>query len=124
MTRKSERELEQALETLDDDADGNRIQVLFGTTELTASSTATVSRPTRSWWTIIVNESVVMSRERAEAEGREILGPPRASTSPTRTTSSAWPRGEHADSALGAGLRGLSTNSQVETILRRHWRMC
>ncbi|MFC7175352.1 hypothetical protein ACFQL0_21830 [Haloplanus litoreus] len=77
MTRKSERELERALETLDDDADGNRIQVLFrdDRTDGLVDGDGEPADPDPGADTIIVNESVVMSRERAEAEGREILGP-------------------------------------------------
>jgi hypothetical protein len=77
MTRKSKREIERALEDLDDDADDGRIQVLFRDDRsggLVDADGEPVD-PDPEADTIIVDETVVMGRERAEAEGREILGP-------------------------------------------------
>lgn len=82
MTRKSERELERALETLaggatDGAAGGDMVQVLYreDRTGDLVDTDGEPAEPDPDALAIIINESVVMGRDRAEAEGREILGP-------------------------------------------------
>lgn len=84
MTRKSRRELERALEALDRPADGvggMEIVTLFRD-ERTGDVVDRDGEPvdpddgdTDDVAMFIIHESVVMLREDAEAEGREILGP-------------------------------------------------
>lgn len=82
MKRRSKRELERALEELDSDATGSnadRIQVLYRndrTGELLAERGGDPADPDpEADLTVVIEQSVVVSRDRAEAEGYEILGP-------------------------------------------------
>ena len=79
MTRKSRRELERELEDLNDTGgSGDTVDVVWRD-ERTGEYVDLDGEPTEpdpdTDLLVVMNESVVMSRERAEKEDREILGP-------------------------------------------------
>lgn len=79
MTRKSRRELERELEDLvDTSPSGDTVDVVWRD-QRTGEYADRDGEPTDpdpdADVLVVMNESLVMSRERAENEGREILGP-------------------------------------------------
>ena len=76
MTRKSKRELERALNDLDGGEGPADVTVVWEDerTGAIVDANGDPANPDPDARLIVIHESVVMSRERAEEQGREILG--------------------------------------------------
>lgn len=85
MTRKSKREIERAIEDVEIEEGGQGQTLVANRDPRTGELTDGDGEPIEAGpedVLIVIDEAVVMDREQAEAEGREILGPAESETNP------------------------------------------
>lgn len=85
MTRKSKREIERAIEGVESEGGGQGRMLVAHRDPRTDDLTDRDGEPIDAGpddVLLVIDEAVVMRREKAEAQGREILGPVESETNP------------------------------------------